>query len=57
MAQRLFTQPWRLVGGTKTLWLARLEVVREYEAKANERQRNKPAGVDAVNARQRKNKR
>ena len=32
-AQRWFTQPWKIVGGSKTLWYARLEAVREAEIK------------------------
>lgn len=32
-AQEWYTQPWRVAGGTKTLWYARFEAVREAKIK------------------------
>lgn len=32
-ARQWFTQPWKVAGGTKTLWYARFEAVREAEVK------------------------
>lgn len=32
-ARQWFTQPWKIAGGTKTLWYARFEAIREAEVK------------------------
>ena len=32
-ARQWFTQPWKMAGGTKLLWYARFEAVREAEVK------------------------
>lgn len=37
-AARFFISPWRLVGGTKTLWFARYEAVRGAQIKAAQKQ-------------------
>ena len=36
-AEKWFTQPWKVVGGSKTLWFARFEAVRDAKIKRNER--------------------
>jgi hypothetical protein len=43
-----------LVGGTKALWIARLEVVREYEIQAAKKANSKPSSLDEINARRRR---
>jgi hypothetical protein len=54
LAKRLFTQPWKLVGGSKTLWVVRLDAMREMEARAMQRQRNKPSSTEEIDARLRR---
>ena len=37
IAARWFTQPWRIAGGSRLLWYARAEAVREAEIKRSHR--------------------
>jgi hypothetical protein len=48
-------QPWKIIGGSRLLWYARYEVIRDYEIKAAYKAKNKPRGLDAIEA-QRKHK-
>jgi hypothetical protein len=54
IAKRLFTQPWKLVGGSKTLWIIRTDAIREMEAKAMMRQRNRASSTEEIDARLRR---
>jgi hypothetical protein len=56
IAHRMGLQPWKLIGGSRLLWFVRFEAMREYEAKAAQRERNKPASLESVDARQRKHR-
>lgn len=49
-------KPWRLVGGSRLLWYARYEVVREMRIKAAKKEKNKPSDLDSIDARQRRNR-
>jgi hypothetical protein len=50
----LFTQPWKLVGGSKALWIIRTDAIREMEAKAMMRQRNRASSTEEIDARLRR---